>query len=123
MNQKDSKSSNRIERLNSLFQKLIGEIIQPYLSGQAGLATVSRVEVSRDARWAKVWIGIVGGDDDEIFNVLKKNIYDIQGELNRQVDLKMVPRLQFYLDTSPRYAQHINELIDQLHKEEGGEKK
>ncbi len=31
--------------------------------------------------------------------------------------MKMTPRLQFFLDTSPRYAQHINELIDQVNKE------
>ncbi|HAG27342.1 TPA: hypothetical protein DCG61_00970, partial [Patescibacteria group bacterium] len=86
--------------------------------GQAGITTVSRVEVSKDTKWAKVWISIVGGDDDAILKVIEKNMYDIQGELNRAVDLKLVPRLQFYLDTSPRYAQHINELIDQIRKED-----
>jgi ribosome-binding factor A len=118
MKHKDQKPSNRLEKMNSLFQQLIGEIIRPYLSGQAGLTTVSRVEVSKDTKWAKVWISIVGGDDDAILKVIEKNMYDIQGELNRAVDLKLVPRLQFYLDTSPRYAQHINELIDQIRKED-----
>lgn len=84
-----------------------------------GLITVSRVETSGDARWAKVWISIVGGDDDRILADIKKNIYDIQGELNRQLAMKMTPRLQFFLDTSPRYAQHINELINKIHEEEG----
>lgn len=118
MKQKSQQSSNRLEKMNSLLQQLVGEIIQPYLSGQAGLATVSRVEVSRDTRWAKVWISIVGGNDDDIFDVIKKNLYDIQGELNRQMDLKLVPRLQFFLDTSPRYAQHIDELIKKIHEDE-----
>lgn len=119
MKQQDSKSSNRIEKLNSLIQQLVGEIIHPYLKGHNGLTTVSRVEVSRDTRWAKIWISIVGGDDEAIMKEIKDNIYDIQGELNRQMDLKLVPRLQFFLDTSPRYAQHINDLIKKIHEEEG----
>ena len=118
MKQDQSKSTNRTEKLSSLLHQQVGEIIQQYLSGQAGLATVSKVEVSRDTKWAKIWVSIVGGDDDQIFSVLQKNIYDIQGELNRRLDLKMVPRLQFFLDTSPRYAQHINELIEKIHEED-----
>lgn len=119
MPKKPQKSnSNRIPKMNALLQQLVGEIIQQYLSGQAGLATVSKVEVSRDSRWAKVWVSIVGGDDETILGIIEKNLYDIQGELNRQMDLKLVPRLQFYLDTSPRYAQHIDELIKKIHEEE-----
>lgn len=117
MKHPSKRPANRIEKMNSLFQQLIGEIIRPYLSGQAGLVTVSRVEVSKDTKWAKVWVSIVGGDDETIMNTIKKNLYDIQGELNRAVNLKLVPRLQFYLDTSPRYAQHINELINKIHQE------
>lgn len=89
-----------------------------HLSGINGLVTVSRVETSRDLKWAKVWISIVGGDDDEIFAVIHKNIYDIQGDINRQLPTKPVPRLQFNLDTTPRYAQHIDELIKKIHEED-----
>lgn len=118
MKQRRPKSTNRIEKLNSLIQKLVGEIIHSHLKVHNGLTTVSKVEVSKDARWAKVWVSIVGGDDDEIMNDLKKNIYEIQGELNRRIDLKLIPRLQFVLDTSPRYAQHINDLIRKIHEED-----
>ena len=33
--------------------------------------------------------------------------------------MKLTPRLQFFLDTSPRYVQHIDELINQIHEQEG----
>lgn len=118
MRKKETRPTNRIEKLNSLIQQLVGEIIHPYLSSMNGLVTVSKVEVSRDTKWAKVWLSIVGGDDDTIFDELKSNLYDIQGGLNRQIDLKLVPRLQFFLDTSPRYAQHIDELIKKIHEDE-----
>lgn len=113
------KSSNRIEKLNSLIQQIVGASLLEFLSGTDGLVTVSRVETSGDARWAKVWVSIVGGDDDKILGIIKKNIYDIQGNLNNQLAMKMTPRLSFFLDTTPRYVQHIDELIKKIHEEEG----
>lgn len=115
------KSGNRIEKLNSLIQRLVGLSLPEFLDGQDGLVTISRVETSGDSRWAKVWISIVGGDDDKIFTVINKNIYNIQGEFNRQMGMKMTPRLQFFLDTTPRYVQHIDELIKKIHNEEKDE--
>ena len=111
------KPSNRIEKLNSLIQQQVGETLKDTIESD-GLITVSRVETSGDARWAKVWISIVGGDDDKILTDINKNLYDIQGELNRHLAMKMTPRLQFFLDTSPRYVQHIDELIKKIHEEE-----
>lgn len=116
------KSSNRIEKLNSLIQQIVGASLLEYLSGTDGIVTVSRVETSGDARWAKVWVSIVGGDDDKILATINKNIYDIQGNLNNQLAMKMTPRISFYLDTAPRYAQHIDELIQKIHNEEGEDK-
>lgn len=112
-------SSNRTEKFNSLIQQIVGASLLEVLHGEAGLATVSRVETSADARWAKVWISIVGGDDDKIFEVINKNIYDMQGILNNKLGMKMTPRISFYLDTTPRYVQHIDELIKKIHDEEG----
>lgn len=113
------KSSNRTEKLNSLIQQIIGASLLEVLHGAGGLTTVSRVETSGDARWAKVWISIVGGDDDKIFEIINKNIYDMQGNLNNKLGMKMTPRISFYLDTTPRYVQHIDELLKKIHDEEG----
>jgi len=112
------KKSNRIEKVNSLIQQIVGEQIHEYLDPSPGIVTVSKVEASRDLKWAKVWLSIVGGDDDKILQILNHHLYDIQGELNRQLSMKVVPRLQLFLDTSPRYAQHIDELIKQIHEED-----
>lgn len=112
------RKTNRIEKVNSLIQQIVGEQIHQHLDEGPGIVTVSKVEASRDLKWAKVWISIIGGDDDKIFQILEHNLYEIQGELNRQLRMKVVPRLQLFLDTSPRYVQHIDELIKEIHKED-----
>ena len=107
----------RNEKVASRMQQDLGVIIRPYLEGQKGLVTVSRVEVSTDMKWGKVWLSILGGNDELILKTLKDNIYDIQGELNRKFTTKIIPRIQFELDTNPRYAAHIEEVIKEIHKE------
>ncbi len=114
----EPKKTNRIDKVNALLQQQVGEIIHAYVSDEAGLVTISKAECSRDLRWAKIWVSIVGGDDDKILQIIHDNLYDIQGQLNRYMSMKMVPRLQFFLDTTPRYAQHIDELINQIHEED-----
>lgn len=114
----EKKPTHRIEKLNSLLQKIVGETIQNYLEGGPGIVSVSKAEVSRDSKWVKIWISILGGDDDAVMKLLNKHIYEIQGELNRSMTIKMVPRIQFFLDTSGRYAAHISEIINKIHEEE-----
>lgn len=112
------KETNRIEKVNSLIEHQLGPILHEFLEGQAGLVTISKVETSRDMKWSKIWISILGGNDQAIMDSINNSIYDIQGRVNETFATKIIPRLQFFLDTSPRYAQHINELIDEIHNQE-----
>src|SRR6185295_13609871 len=98
------RNTNRIERINSLIQQIVGEQVHHYLDEGPGIVTVSKVEASRNLKWAKVWISIIGGDDNKIMKKLDHHLYELQGELNRSLSMKIVPRLQLFLDTSPRYA-------------------
>jgi len=116
------KDTNRIAKVNSLIQKELGPILHEFLDFQKGLVTISKVETSRDMKWAKVWISIFNGDDEKILGYISRNIYDVQGELNKHFSTKIIPRLQFFLDTSPRYVEHIDELVRKVHEEEEGNK-
>ncbi len=115
---KPPKKSNRIARVNSLIEHTLGPVLREFLYEQKGITTITKVETSRDMKWAKIWISIFNGDDNKILNFLTKNIYDIQGAVNRHFHTKIIPKISFHLDTSPRYAQHISELIEKVHKEE-----
>lgn len=112
------KDTNRIAKVNSLIQKELGPVLHEYLDWQKGLVTITKVETSKDMKYAKIWISIFNGDDKKIMDFLAKNIYDLQGEMNRHFHTKIIPRVSFYLDTSPRYVQHIDELLKEIHQEE-----
>ena len=112
------KDTNRIAKVNSLIEHALGPVLHEFLDWQNGLITITKVETSRDMKWAKIWISIFNGDDEKILTYLTKNIYDLQGEVNKNFHTKIIPRISFHLDTTPRYAQHISEVIQKIHKEE-----
>lgn len=118
MSDSPKKPKVRVQRVNSLIQELLGPVLVEYCQDAGnGLVTISKVETSPDMRHAKIWLSILGGQDETIFSSIKKNIYDIQGELNRSLNMKIIPRLEFALDTSPRNAQHISELFQRIHQQ------
>lgn len=116
------KKTNRIEKVNSLIKHLLGTILLPYFKNLKGIVTITKVRASKDLRWAKVGVSVVEGDDAAAINTLNKNIYDIQGELNRNLEMKIVPRISFFLDTSARHAQHISDLFKLIEDERRNEK-
>lgn len=111
------KKTNRVEKVNSLIQHILGPVLHENLHGAYGIVTITKVETSKDLRWAKIWISIVNGDDDAVLGTLKNNIYEIQGELNRMLEMKIVPRISFHLDTGARYAEHISEIFKEIEHE------
>lgn len=115
--EKVKKDTNRIAKINSLIQKKLGEILHEELGNGPGLVTITRVETSKDMKYAKVWLSVFGGDDEGIFRHLTNHIYEIQGELNKHFTTKIIPRVSFHLDTAPRYAEHIDEVIRKIHEE------
>ena len=43
--------------------------------------------------------------------MLKKNIYEIQGELNKSFQVKIIPRIEFVYDETPHFANEIEQKI------------
>ena len=78
------------------------------------MVTVSEVRVSPDLSVAKVYVSIFPSEkQDKVMKLLEDNKKAVRGELGRQVasQLRIVPELDFYLDTTLDYVQRIEELL------------
>lgn len=83
--------------------------------------SIVKVKVSADLRHALVWVGVVPPEKRQaILECLNKNIYDIQAFLNRRLTMKFPPRLLFKIDTTSDKVRRIEELVDQIKKEDDG---
>ncbi len=97
-------------------QKHLAEIIRAKGMAAFGgaLVTVSEVRVSPDLSVAKVFVSIFPSEKQgPVMQLLEENNKALRGELGHVVakQLRIVPELNFLLDSSLDYAQHIDELL------------
>lgn len=109
--------SRRTEKVESVLQREVGEYL---LSLElAALTTISKVEVTEDLKWAKVWITVFGDENkgQEVLDQLIGELPEIQESLMEKLEMKIVPRVKFVLDHSEEYSSHINELLKKTRSE------
>ncbi|HEX9503649.1 MAG TPA: 30S ribosome-binding factor RbfA [Patescibacteria group bacterium] len=103
--------TRRTEKVSSLLQQEIGDyLLQLELPA---LTTISKVEVTPDLKWCKVWITVMGDEklQAQVLETLREKLYDLQGELNRALAMKFVPKVKFVVDHGEEYAAKINDLL------------
>lgn len=112
----DIPASTRQLKVAREIQKDLAEIIRSKGMAAFGgaMVTVSEVRVSPDLGIAKTFVSIFpSGKQDAVMQILNDNIKLYRGELGRRVakQLRIVPEIVFYLDTTLDYAEHIDELL------------
>lgn len=112
----DKAPSTRQLKVAREIQKDMAEIIRSKGMAAFGgaMVTVSEVRVSPDLSIAKTYVSIFPSDKQEaVMKILEENVKALRGELGRLVgkQLRIVPEIVFYLDTSLDYAEHIDELL------------
>ncbi|MCK5475557.1 MAG: 30S ribosome-binding factor RbfA [Candidatus Pacebacteria bacterium] len=105
--------TQRILKVNKLIKQEIGKIISSEINFPMDImVTVMKVEVSKDLRYADVFISILPFEKgEEIQGLLKENMYDIQKTLNKKLFMKPLPRIRFCIDESGEYVDKISDLI------------
>ena len=109
-------ASTRQFKVAREIQKDLEEIIRGKGMAVFGgaMVTVSEVRVSPDLSLAKTYVSIFpSAKAEEVMKTLNDNIKVLRGELGHLVakQLRIVPEIVFYLDTSLDYAEHIDELL------------
>ena len=111
-------ASTRQLKVAREIQKDLAEIIRAKGMAAFGgaMVTVSEVRVSPDLSLAKAYVSIFPSSKQaEVMALLEENNRTIRGELGRVVgkQLRIVPEVVFYLDTTLDYAEHIEALLKQ----------
>ncbi len=112
----DKAPSTRQLKVSRELQRDLAEIIRSkgMAAFDGAMVTVSEVRVSPDLSVAKVYVSIFPSEKAEkVMEILEANLKSYRGELGRKVrsQLRIVPELALFLDTSLDYAAHIDELL------------
>jgi ribosome-binding factor A len=108
----------RSQKVAGALHKEISGILQTEIKDPGiGFATVTGVEMSKDIRYAKVFVSILGDKvrKQESLKALERARTYIQNMLGERLQLRFVPILHFYLDESYEYGSRIDSLLQKLH--------
>lgn len=116
-------ASNKLERTNDDIQRVLANLLTQVKDPrvQQGMISVTRVETTGDLRYSKVWLSVLGMENEKEF---KKGLRSASGwlrhELGTVLDLRNTPELVFEIDHSIEEGAHISALIEQLHDRDTG---
>lgn len=111
--------SNRIEKVNALIKNELGKILLRDVDFPQGvLATITRCDSSPNLKEAKIYVSVMPDKNvDKVFEILNRRIYDIQQALNRRLNMRPIPRIEFKKEEKTGQAAQVEELLEQLKKE------
>jgi ribosome-binding factor A len=108
--------SRRLDRVNELFRREIGNVIQKDYEWNGKLVTVSEVEIARDLKEGKVWTSVLGGDAGPVIDRLNRDHGSIQSKVMKRIVLKCTPVLRFHLDSSAVRGVSMVNLLEEVDK-------
>ena len=116
----DDKGNRRLLRIEKEMRDVIGRYLISGFPGELeGLVTVSRIQVNGDLRDARVFVSIMGTEEQQESNMeqLAEYARDVQSEVNHQLKMRYTPRLEFVLDKSLEKQLKVEKILHDLAKE------
>lgn len=113
-------SYQRIDRISEEVRREVDAIIREQLHDPRikGTFSVTRADVARDLRYAKVNISILEEEDREpMMAALKKAAGFVRRELGKRMIIRYAPEITFVLDHNIEYGVHIATLLKQVEPE------
>lgn len=110
-------NSHRAERVADLIKRELGGLLEREVKDpRLGFVTVTRVELTRDLRTARVLVTILGGAarQEEGLAGLRAAQGFLRHELAGRLAMRHTPLLEFHLDKSLESEQRIEELLRQI---------
>ena len=111
------KNSNKNRRINGEVQKVISEAIRDSKDPRISpFTSVMGVEVAPDLKTCKVWVSVMGNDEDRqrTEEGIKSASGYIRSTLARELNMRYTPELRFIMDDSIEYAINMSKKIDEV---------
>lgn len=116
----------RMDRISEEVRREVDQIIREQVRDPrvTGTWSITRAEVTKDFRYAKIWISVLEEElRPPLLLALKSAAKFIRHELGRRLQLRYVPELLFESDENIAYGIHISSILADVlpHEEEAGD--
>ncbi len=121
-----AKNTNRLGRINEELKKEISQVINYELKNNdiTGMISVTRVNITPDFRYAKVYVSILNTKNlKQTLDGLKKSSKFIRSRVANTVNLRITPELVFEYDDSDIVGSKIDAILKEIHEKDASIKK
>ncbi|HSK50605.1 MAG TPA: 30S ribosome-binding factor RbfA [Solirubrobacterales bacterium] len=105
----------RMRRVNEVLREVVGAAVSTDLSDpRIGFVTVTSVETSPDLRTAKVYVSVLGDEDERESSLaaLRSSHGVIQSRIAAETRMKRTPTLTFHYDDTVEQGVRISHLLE-----------
>ena len=114
----------RPERVQEALRQEISKVaLEEVKDPRIGFLTITKVELTRDLRYAKVYFSVLGGAKEKALALKGLNSAKgyIKGVVADRIKLRLVPQLSFRIDESIEHTKEIYDLFEKIKKEKRDE--
>lgn len=107
----------RTERIEEEIKKIVSKVIGQELHDPrlTGMISVTKVSVTGDLKYCKVFISMLGTkDENEAMDALKSASGYVRREIGNNVRMHSTPEVKFVFDDSMEYGDKIQKIISGL---------
>lgn len=112
----------RPERVQEAIRQEVSMIINNEIKDpRLGFMTVTRVELTRDMRYARVYFSVLGEDKAKFLALkgLRSAKGYIKGRLGEKIKMRFMPEIEFKIDETLEKTEQVFRILDKLRKEKG----
>jgi ribosome-binding factor A len=108
--------TERMRRVDAAVREVLSEAVGELKDPRIGFVTVTGVSTSPDLREARVYVSILGSEDERerTLEGLAAAHGVLQSRLGRELKMKRTPRLTFEYDPTVERGVRMSRLIDEL---------
>lgn len=122
---KNTGDGRRVARVEQEVQKTIAQFLVSGLKVRLpGLVTVASVRMPADLRAAKVYISVLGADEEreKVLQLLQSQAYQIQNFIGQELRMRYCPRLTFFQDTTTEHVLKVDRILMELEQQKKSSK-
>ncbi len=117
---KNTGDGRRIHRVEQEIQKTVAQfLISKFRFPLPGLVTVARVIMPADLRTAKVYVSILGSEEDRenALEILQERAFEVQNYIGKELRMRYCPKLTFYPDHATEQVVKIDRILHELEEQ------
>ncbi|MBU5254798.1 30S ribosome-binding factor RbfA [Tissierella praeacuta] len=114
-------NNKRLNRISEEVKRVVSELIYNGLKDPRvnSMTTITKVEVTRDLRYAKIYVSVFGNKEEKENTLLGLESAKgfIRKEIGNRIDLRYAPEPIFILDESIEQGIYMSKLIKEVNKD------